>query len=76
MNGNQCCKLNKTQSEYVEILVNGKLKKGRKEMYPDIMSQVIFSALDDVRIRRKDEWKERRRQKIRGKQERMTNRNG
>lgn len=44
-------------------------------MYPDIINQVIFSALNDVPIRRRDMCQERQRQKIRRKKERMTKRN-
>lgn len=51
--------------EYVEIVVNGKLKRGRKEMHPDIINQVSFWALHDVTVRERAMWKERGRQKIR-----------
>lgn len=35
----------------LETLVNGKLKRGRKEMYLDIRNQVSCWALDDVTVR-------------------------
>lgn len=59
--------------EYMDILVNGKLKRGRKEMYPDFISQISLWALDDVTVRERAKWKERGRYKIRREKKRETN---
>ena len=54
----------------METLVNGKLKRGRKELYPDIINQVSFWALDDVTVRGRAMGKGRGRQKRRRKKKR------
>ena len=59
----------------METLVNGKLKRGRKEMYTDIINKVGFWALYDVTVRGRAMWKERGRQKRRRKKKRETNTN-